>query len=132
MKKILCCFITTSITLLFSCSNDDVSNKEMPVYYSFSSSSILDPKDEQDKKVEINIDGFTHTDIAPFTWNYSKNTILNETHIKIKVNSNKNTTLTYQIIKERTFNEKGNIKNNGTIVISTGFKDKLDTIIKLK
>jgi len=121
---------------MISCSNDDdnknVINKEIPVYYSFSSSSILDPKNEEEKKVEIIIDGVSHIEKAPFDWYYRKNTTLNETHVKVKVNSNKNTTLTYQIIKNRVFDENGYIKESGNVITQTSFKDKLDTIIKLK
>lgn len=90
--------------LLLSCSNDDndESNKEMLVYYAFNVSSVSNypiNATEEEKKVEITIDGITHTDIAPFDWYYRKNTTLNDTNIKVRVNSNKNTNIIQHYLK---------------------------------
>lgn len=122
--------------LLFSCSNDDDdSNKETPIYYAFNVSSVSNyPMNatEEEKKVEITIDGITHTDIAPFDWYYRKNTTLNETNIKVSVNSNKNTNIIYEVRKNEKFDERGNELYPGDLIFMNNFKDKLDTIIKLK
>lgn len=139
MKKLL--FFLPLLFIFFvilSCSSDDNdsnSDKETSLYYGFSVSSVSNyPNDatEEEKRVEIDIDGVIHTDIAPFTWVYKKNTILNKTHIKVKINSNRNTNVSYELRKNKRFNEKNYEIDPGKLVLIDQFKDKLDTIIKFK
>lgn len=123
-----------SLFILSSCNNDDNSNlqKEIPINYYFSVSSVQDAETEEEKIVEFEIDGIKHTDIAPCSYSYRKFTTAKETHIKVNTNSRNNTNIVYEVRKNRKFNDNGNQIAPGEWIHGGSFRDQLDTIVKLK
>jgi len=132
MKPILITFI--SLFIFSSCTNDDDNNvqKEIPINYYFSVSSVLDAETEEEKIVEFEIDGIKHIDIAPCSWSYRKFTTEKETHIKVKTNSPRARGGIYEIRKNQIYNDGGYLTDPGSYITSGNFIENLDTVVKIK
>jgi len=119
---------------LLACSprdNQDIP-KEISVSYYFGCSSISSAENEEEKQVEIDVDGVKYFGIAPFQWYYRTTISTKETHIKVNVNSRRSTSLVYEVRKNMKYDERGNMVAPGVYAAGGTFYDELDKIITVQ